>query len=188
MSTAPGSALAVPGPNKRPRQTEPGEEEAHVQQGLKVRRDHEIWLEDGNVILIANDVAFKVYQGILSRHSEVFRDLFTLPSPSEGDMLYGVPAVRVHDSPEDIRPLLLVLCCGKNYYARNDIAIPIDFSVLSALVRMGHKYAIPDVLDHGLARLQQQYPSHYLSYRYIGRHKLVASRPRMLSRRYTSRA
>ncbi|PCH43091.1 hypothetical protein WOLCODRAFT_164232 [Wolfiporia cocos MD-104 SS10] len=42
-------------------------------------KDHELWLPDGNVVLVARGYAFKVHQSILSRHSEFFEMLFTVP-------------------------------------------------------------------------------------------------------------
>lgn len=87
-----------------------------VFQGVMVEKDDEVWLEDGNVILIAERVAFKVYQGLLARRSEVFRDMFTLPGgPAETEKIDGVPVVSVSDPVVDLRHLLLVLCCGKKY-------------------------------------------------------------------------
>ena len=46
------------------------------------QRDHEFWYDDGTVILIARNVEFRIYKGLLSDHSSVFRDMFSLPQPS----------------------------------------------------------------------------------------------------------
>ncbi|KAI0806637.1 hypothetical protein C8Q74DRAFT_1189914 [Fomes fomentarius] len=134
-----------------------------VFQGVMVEKDDEVWLEDGNVILIAERVAFKVYQGLLARRSEVFRDMFTLPGgPAETEKIDGVPVVSVSDSVVNLRHLLLVLCCGKNYFTQRDSDV--EFSVVAALVRLGHKYAVQDLLDDALSSLRQLYPSSFLKY------------------------
>ena len=39
------------------------------------------WFDDGNIILQAESKLFKVHRGVLSKHSEVFRDMFSLPQP-----------------------------------------------------------------------------------------------------------
>ena len=44
--------------------------------GQIFRRDNEFWFDDGTVILVAGDVEFRVYKGILSSHSAVFTDIF----------------------------------------------------------------------------------------------------------------
>ncbi|KAI0713880.1 hypothetical protein C8Q76DRAFT_620707 [Earliella scabrosa] len=160
-------------PRKRPRTSASDAENApdFVFEGRPVKKDSEVWLEDGNVILHADGVVFKVYQGILARRSEVFRDLFTLPDPPETERLEGVPVISVSDSPDDLRHLLLVLCCGKNYYTQHGSPFPVEFSTVTALVKLGHKYAIPDVLDDALSRFKQYYPNNITSY-HLGRGSL----------------
>ena len=179
-------------PRKRPRTSASDAENApdFVFEGRPVKKDSEVWLEDGNVILHADGVVFKVYQGILARRSEVFRDLFTLPDPPETERLEGVPVISVSDSPDDLRHLLLVLCCGKkyvkqpmspldmitnaersSYYTQHGSPFPVEFSTVTALVKLGHKYAIPDVLDDALSRFKQYYPNNITSY-HLGRGSL----------------
>lgn len=51
----------------------------------------------------------QVYQGILSRYSEVFSDMFTLPQPSNAETLDGCHFIHLDDSPEDVKCLLLAL-------------------------------------------------------------------------------
>ena len=77
-----------------------------------VNRDADVWLADGNCVVVAKDTAFRVYKGILSLHSQLFRDLISLPN-SSGDTMDGCPIVMVPDDPRDLRCLFLVLCCGK---------------------------------------------------------------------------
>ena len=104
-------------PRKRPRTSASDAENApdFVFEGRPVKKDSEVWLEDGNVILHADGVVFKVYQGFLTRRSEVFCDLLTLPDPPVSERVKGVPVISVLGSPDDLRHLLLVLCCGTKY-------------------------------------------------------------------------
>lgn len=37
-----------------------------------IKQSSPLWLDDGNVVLIAASVAFKVHRGILERHSTIF--------------------------------------------------------------------------------------------------------------------
>ena len=71
-------------------------------------RDHDFWLEDGSVILVAKKTAFKVYKGLLSAHSPVFSDMFL--SATDADETYdGCPVVRIPESPEDLKWVLVHL-------------------------------------------------------------------------------
>ncbi len=85
---------------------------------VELKKDPELWLEDGNVVVIAQQTAFRVHRGILSRHSDTFSGLFTLPqpaNPTEIESLDGCPVVRVPDSSHDFKHLLNVLYDGARY-------------------------------------------------------------------------
>lgn len=43
-----------------------------------------LWLDDGNVVLVVENTGFRVHRGILSKHSDVFRDMFSVPQPPAG--------------------------------------------------------------------------------------------------------
>ena len=74
----------------------------------ELERDEDLWLEDGSVVLVARNIAFKVYMGLLSAHSPVFSNMFA--SATHTDETYdGSPVVRVTDSPEDLKWLLIQL-------------------------------------------------------------------------------
>ena len=96
--------------NKRPRNDE---NDGPGQHSVPPKRDADVWLADGHIVIVAQGFAFRVLKSILAQRSEVFRDLFTLPVPETADSLDGCPLVHVSDSPYDLRHLLLVLCCGK---------------------------------------------------------------------------
>lgn len=79
------------------------------------KRDEEFWYEDGSIILVARDVEFRVFKGILAEHSPVFRDMFSLPQPqgdassstgTSRDVEHPCPIVHLSDSPEDLRHVL----------------------------------------------------------------------------------
>ncbi|KAI0657090.1 hypothetical protein C8Q70DRAFT_1157923, partial [Cubamyces menziesii] len=128
----------------------------------ELKRDEEVWFPSGNIILVASDqVAFRVYQGILSRRSEVFRGLFELPPPPDTEKIDGCPVVHLPDDPLDLKYLLLVIFCRKNYFYRQDVVIPTAFPILSALIRMSHKYGVQDIYDTALSRLKKFYTSDF---------------------------
>ena len=71
-------------------------------------RDEEFWYEDGNVILIAQTVEFRVFKGILADVSPVFKDMLSLPQPADAETSHGCAVVHVTDSPGDLRHILRV--------------------------------------------------------------------------------
>lgn len=70
------------------------------------KRDEHLWFDDGNVILVAEGLGFRVYRGILGRHSEVFRDMFTLAQPPANDEREGCPIVELSDTASELMCLL----------------------------------------------------------------------------------
>ena len=76
--------------------------------------DPTIWFEDGNVVVIAQTTGFRVHKSLLSRQSDVFRDMFDMPSPpaDEPQSAYDCSMARVHDTSYDMRELLKIIYCG----------------------------------------------------------------------------
>lgn len=70
------------------------------------------WFSDGNIVIVAGHTAFKVHRGQLERHSEVFRDLFSIPQPAEQELMDGCPCVKLHDPPHDVLYLFMALYDG----------------------------------------------------------------------------
>ena len=67
----------------------------------------DVWYDDGNVVLQAENILFKVYRGVLSQQSPFFNDLFTLPQESDESEKYeGCPLVLMHDTANDARVFL----------------------------------------------------------------------------------
>ena len=88
--------------SKRPRT-----DESTTTAGIPPTRDEEFWFPDGNVILLARGVEFRVYSGLLASHSPVFKDMFSLPQPADLPSA-PCPVVQMTDSPEDLRHILRV--------------------------------------------------------------------------------
>ena len=96
-------------PNKRPRREDNLEGSDKARRRSGVVQDQVASFEDGNIDIIAGDTSFRVHHGVLSVHSEVFRDMLSMPQP-EGSIASGDrPWVEVTDSADDLRQLLLVL-------------------------------------------------------------------------------
>lgn len=95
-------------------------------------KDPDFFLDDGNVILLAQSTLFRVHKSMLSIHSEIFRDMFRISAgriwcsaacqfenplligaalgTDESQEVYGgVPIVQMSDSASDLRHLINAL-------------------------------------------------------------------------------
>lgn len=74
-------------------------------------RSTRIWFEDGNVVLRAQNTVFRVYKGILSRDSSVFRYMFSLPNLENAETydVSGCPLVVVQDDAADMELYLTLI-------------------------------------------------------------------------------
>lgn len=83
---------------------------------LELERCPDVWFTDGNCVLQAEDMLFKVYTGVLSKYSPFFETLFGLPQPEAGPgsdigplQYEGVPLIVLHDGAVDMRYFLKAL-------------------------------------------------------------------------------
>ncbi|KAH9835468.1 uncharacterized protein C8Q71DRAFT_859090 [Rhodofomes roseus] len=122
--------------------------------------DDKFWYEDGNVILVAERVGFRVYKGLLAAQSDVLRELFSDSHPADAQRIDGSPVVYVPDRAEEVRSLLSVLVEGKSYITKRDVR----FEDLANWIRLAHKYGIADLLENALALFRSLFPSDFASW------------------------
>jgi hypothetical protein len=93
--------------------------------GQELHRHADLWFKDGSVICQAENTLYRVHVSQLSRHSALFRDIFTLPQPSrprsrslssldtlEIEECENCPVVVLHDTAEDVANFLGALYDG----------------------------------------------------------------------------
>ncbi|EPT05797.1 hypothetical protein FOMPIDRAFT_1057394 [Fomitopsis schrenkii] len=115
---------------------------------LDFTRDDTFWFEDGSVVLIAQNIGFRVYRELLTLRSEVFRDLFGLPQPQseESQLVCGCPLIHVSDTSIAFKELLRSLLLGRRYVPDDDP----ELTCLSYRIRLAHKYGIEDLLEDSI--------------------------------------
>ena len=74
-----------------------------------LERHRELWFDDGNIILIAQQTGFRIFRGLLASQSTVFADMFTSATSQADETLDGCPVVHLTDSHFDVAHLLRVL-------------------------------------------------------------------------------
>ncbi|CAA7266000.1 unnamed protein product [Cyclocybe aegerita] len=141
------------------KRTDSGDGDASKDDNPTVTRSAEYWLEDGNIILQAENTQYRVHRSILSRQSTVFADMFSLPQPPEfgpGESLVdGCPVVHLQDSAEDVGNLLDLLY---ESISLQTIEGHISISVIRTMLRLGRKYDFKKLWDRGVSLLEHDYP------------------------------
>ncbi|RDX46023.1 hypothetical protein OH76DRAFT_1407373 [Lentinus brumalis] len=146
---------------KRPRPTDPAAPEGCPHTRLPsgaTKKDDEFWFDDGNLIIVAQDVEFCVYKGPLVKHSPVFRDMLTLPQPAEAGELGHRPVVSVPEHPTSFRHFLREFMAGSGFQLPGDEPV---FEVVCAVIRLGHKYEVDRIVEKGLGYLKKQWLDNY---------------------------
>lgn len=69
----------------------------------------DLWFEDGNIVLVAGNCGFRIHRSILTRKSEVMRDLFSLAQPLGGETFEDCPVVRLMDDSSLLAAFLDIL-------------------------------------------------------------------------------
>ncbi|KAF9558723.1 hypothetical protein CPC08DRAFT_709430 [Agrocybe pediades] len=119
-----------------------------------------LWFDDGNVVLQAENILFRVHKSLLSLHSEFFSDMFSLPQPqddvSQPMFEPGCPLIHISDSAEGVTCLLSTIFENQKKY---DPRKPMPVERAVALYRLGNKYGIEHLCEDVLNRLKKEYPS-----------------------------
>ncbi|PIL26525.1 hypothetical protein GSI_12283 [Ganoderma sinense ZZ0214-1] len=120
-----------------------------------IRRDWEFWIEDGNLILVARHIAFRVYRGLLAEQSSVFADMAVASSKDLYDIFDGCPIAASILFVYTRDALLTLNFPGSRLHPKDEKEHACD--ELSALARLSHKYQIHDVEKQALDLLRETY-------------------------------
>ncbi|PIL26575.1 hypothetical protein GSI_12333 [Ganoderma sinense ZZ0214-1] len=131
-------------------------------QTASLQRDKTFWYDDGTIVVVAGNIEFRIYRGLLARYSPVFFDMLSFPQPPAAALSTNqssdpdCPVVQLTDSPEDLRHVLCVFMAGESLKPLGGSSP--SFHALSSWIRIGHKYQIDKLVDDGLAYLRHFYP------------------------------
>ncbi|KAJ7151984.1 hypothetical protein C8R46DRAFT_1357602 [Mycena filopes] len=116
-----------------------------------VRSD--IWFDDGNIVLQAEDTQFRVYKGTLCNSFDVLKNLVENVEDSKG--IEGCPLLLLSDSAIEVGHVLQRMFHPWSYPENT----PVPFDVVSAHLRLGRKYAMKPLYDSALARIAFSFPT-----------------------------
>ncbi|KZT11166.1 uncharacterized protein LAESUDRAFT_642561 [Laetiporus sulphureus 93-53] len=127
---------------------------------LSLKHHDEYWFAEGNIILAAGDVGFRVHSGVIvhGSGSPVFKDLFEYAQATPEESIDGCAVIEVTDDPEELADLLSVL------YSASAIWVPtviVTFDTIAACVHLGNKYQMDDVFEGSLDRLKSCFPTSF---------------------------
>ncbi|KAL1677251.1 hypothetical protein EV122DRAFT_291290 [Schizophyllum commune] len=115
--------------------------------------------KDGNIVLQAQRVHFRFYQGLLATYSPFFRDVFEVPQPADGaDAVEGCPVMRLQESAADVEYMLNFILEPKSSKQTPSVA-----NIIAGL-KMGQKYLIGALWDDAVERLRYEFPDRLEEY------------------------
>ncbi|KAF9011980.1 hypothetical protein BDQ17DRAFT_1298357 [Cyathus striatus] len=137
-----------------------------------------LWFDDGNIVLQAGDTQFRVYRGMLTRHSTVFADMFSIPQPShthtsdDSDVVDGCPVVHLSDAAGDMEYVLSALFLNSFSSTRSQ-----PLAVIAALLRLGRKYNFEKLQQDARAFLEKDIPKTFQTFRRRASNSRIISYP-----------
>jgi hypothetical protein len=174
MSSTPAAAVAGEPSTSDPDAAKPSDEAQPP-----IQEHSTTSFEDGNLVIVAETMAFRVHRGVLSRKSALFKDLLSLPQPDSEERWEGLPVVRLLDSAEDVTMLLDAIyngaksvlsliqssmCIGAqadglhaNRYRYRDDETP-NWTTVHRLLVLGTKYQVEELRDEAVHQLHARYP------------------------------
>ncbi|KAG6916681.1 hypothetical protein DXG01_005802 [Tephrocybe rancida] len=119
------------------------------------------WYNDGSIVLIVANTAFRVHQSILSQHSSVFADLFTVPQPVDGkDAVDGCLLVHLQDNLEDFTEVIKAIY-QPLYFDQlppeADLRKLLNF--VSGILKISTKYDILFIREKCISILRAKFPT-----------------------------
>lgn len=105
---------------------------------------------------------FQVHTDVLTRQSEVFRDLLSLPQPADSETVDGSPLVRIEGTTAENMRLFLACLHDCTEYG----SAVRDYTKVATLLRMSHKYQATEFHRHILADLSPMFPTSFDEYKH----------------------
>ncbi|KAJ7110262.1 hypothetical protein C8R43DRAFT_1042478 [Mycena crocata] len=127
-----------------------------IEPEAEIKRADGLWYEDGSLIIQAEHTIFRVSRGILATQSPVFRDMLSLPTPKDAEMMDGCPFVHLPDTAADVTVFLKALLY---YDFFEPHPAPTTFDIIAGVLRMSHKYEVEALRKRALMHISSAYPT-----------------------------
>ncbi|KAF7309626.1 hypothetical protein MIND_00333700 [Mycena indigotica] len=122
----------------------------------QMERVDSLWFNDGNIIIEAHGVLFRVYRGLLEARSPVFADLLAFPQPDDSETIDGCQVMHLEDSAADMLYFLKALF---DYEFFAPYPAKTDFDSIHGILRLGTKYRVEPLRRRALQHLASAHPT-----------------------------
>jgi hypothetical protein len=122
---------------------------------LEPKRVIDLWFEDGNIVIQAEDYQFCLFKSFLTTRSPIFKDTFAIPQPTDAERINGCPVLRIHDSATDAAHFFTAIFNSETFLPR---PAPTTFEKLAAILRLATKYEVEYLRQRALDHLSSGYP------------------------------
>ncbi|KAH8827239.1 hypothetical protein DL96DRAFT_1710377 [Flagelloscypha sp. PMI_526] len=106
-----------------------------------------MYFPDGNIILKAQGIVFRVFKGVLAAQCLFFKDMIDVASADEKDG--SLSEVEVTDDPEELESFLR--CFFDTFFLQR--VSPTDIKTLIGIVRLSHKYMATTLFRYSLQKI-----------------------------------
>ncbi|KAI0338385.1 hypothetical protein BDW22DRAFT_709990 [Trametopsis cervina] len=129
-----------------------------VDQLVSLERSPDVWFADGNCVLQAENVLFKVYTGVLSKQSAFFASLFSLPQPADTQETYdNCPLIPLIGHTAKDATYFLKAMFDLQFFA--DVRKIKDVDVVVGVANMSLAYEVDLLLRRSIAAFTALYPA-----------------------------
>jgi len=129
---------------------------------LEPKRVIDLWFEDGNVVIQAEDYQFCLFKSFLTTRSPIFKDTFSIPQPEDAERINGCPVLRIHDSATDAAYFFQAIFDSETFLPR---PAPTTFEKVAAILRLSTKYEVEYLRRRALEHLSSGYPTSLAQWR-----------------------
>ncbi|CAK5263611.1 unnamed protein product [Mycena citricolor] len=106
-----------------------------------LERIPELWFDDDNLVLRAENSIYRISKGLLAARSSVFADMLSFPEGEEH--IDGCPVVQLHDTSSFFQPP----------------PSKTDLATITGILRLSHKYDVQYLRRRALQHLDTGYPT-----------------------------
>ncbi|KAL1752146.1 hypothetical protein FB107DRAFT_293389 [Schizophyllum commune] len=110
----------------------------------------DLWFEDGNLVIQTGRTLFRVHKGVLCFHSNVLRDLASLPAPASLDEYDGAQLAAFPDDAQDMHHFLRAIYIPDYFLPPPEMT---TFEKLEGVLRLAHKYDAPSLRRRALQHM-----------------------------------
>ncbi|KAJ7611816.1 hypothetical protein FB45DRAFT_1009626 [Roridomyces roridus] len=114
----------------------------------------ELWFEDGNIVIQAENSQFRVHRGILAACSAVFKDMLSFPQPADVELVEGCPVVHLTDAPTEVTVFLRAIFVPDYFMP---FPAKTEYEIIRGCLRLSHKYGVEHLRLRALVHFSSRF-------------------------------